>query len=503
MVDFAKKRTHMRKLSGGLEVPVLAPRAQSTEPNVVWEAYPDTSQEAALDCPYFELLYEGTRGPGKTDFLLMDFAQHVGEGFGRFWRGVLFRKQFPDLSEVIEKSMRLFPLIFPDAQYNQGTHTWRFATGESLVFAHIKNLKEYSNYHGHEYPWIGWDELGTYASPELYDLMKSCCRSSYTGVGTHGNKMPRKYRATANPYGPGHNWLKKRFVDPGEPGTPIKDKQGNVRVRVHGHWSENKNLLEADPEYIQRLMADRNEHRKKAWIDGSWDVVAGGMFDDVWDRAKHMRKGWPVEKTPSSWKLYRSYDHGSSKPFSYGLWAKTDGTDAPDGKQYYPGSWIRVAEWYGWDGENPNVGVKMSARDIARGIKALETKLGVFERVQPGAADSAIYSAEPGHRSTAQDMEVEGVFFTPSVKKPGSRKTGWNIMRTYLTAALEGREEPGLYVFENCTDGFLRTVPVLSRDDDDPDDVDTETEDHCADEARYQLTAELTEAREVDARELY
>lgn len=464
--------------------------------HVVWEPFADSSQEAFLDCPYFEVLYEGTRGPGKTDTLLMDWAQHVGQGFGRYWRGILFRKQFPDLTEVIEKSHRLFPLIFPGSVYNEQKHTWTMPTGEQLRFAHIKNVREYSNYHGHEYPWIGWDELGTYPSPELYDLMKSCCRSSRMG-------MPRKYRSTANPYGPGHNWLKKRFVDPGEPGVKIKDKQGNVRVRIHGHWSENTKLLEADPEYIQRMMADRNENRKKAWIDGNWDVVAGGMFDDVWDRKRHVLDPWPVRDTPASWRLYRSYDHGASKPFSYGLWARTDGTEAPNGKLYYPGSWFRVHEWYGWDGENPNVGVKMSAVDIARGIRALEEKLGVYKRVSPGAADSAIYSAEPGHKSIAQDMEAEGIFFIPGVKKPGSRKTGWNAIRTMLQASLEKREEPGLYVFSTCNDGFIRTVPVLSRDDNDPDDVDTETEDHAADETRYQLTTDMTEMRDVDTTELY
>ena len=59
--------------------------------NVVWTPQPG-SQTLFLSCPIFEALYHGTRGPGKTDALIMDFAQHVGQGLGSAWRGILFRQ---------------------------------------------------------------------------------------------------------------------------------------------------------------------------------------------------------------------------------------------------------------------------------------------------------------------------------------------------------------------------------------------------------------------------
>lgn len=462
--------------------------------SIVWAPQPG-SQTLFLQCPIYEALYEGTRGPGKSDALLVDFAQHVGRGFGAAWRGVLFRRTFPDLSEIVVKSRRIYARAFPGATFNEGKHTWTFPTGESLRFAHIKALKDYDAYHGHEYPWIGWDELGTYPSPELYDLMKSCCRSSTPG-------LPRKYRSTANPYGIGHNWLKRRFVDPAPAGVPIRDDKGNLRVRITGHWSENKRLLEADPEYIQRLLADRNKHRRKAWVLGAWDVVAGGMLDDLWDPAVHVLAGsqlWAPSDTPASWRIDRAMDWGSAKPFSVGWWAESDGTPAPNGKHYARGTVVRIAEWYGWDGENANEGAKLTDVSVARGIRDREEAMGIRARVKPGAADAAIFVKEPGKRSLADVMSAEGVPFVEAPKKPGSRKTGAETVRRYLEASSKWAEacasssttppmeHPGLYVFETCRDGFLRTVPVIPRDENDPEDVDTDAEDHVYDETRYRL----------------
>ena len=97
---------------------------------LVWAPQPG-SQVYFLNAPVFECLYEGTRGPGKTDALLMDFAQYVGRGFGQAWRGILFRKHYPDLEEVIVKSHKWFRLAFPEARYNTSKHRWIFKTGET------------------------------------------------------------------------------------------------------------------------------------------------------------------------------------------------------------------------------------------------------------------------------------------------------------------------------------------------------------------------------------
>ncbi|NJB67509.1 hypothetical protein GGQ74_001149 [Desulfobaculum xiamenense] len=453
--------------------------------DVVWTPQPG-SQSLFLSCPHFECLYEGTRGPGKTDALIMDFAQHVGLGFGLSWRGILFRETYKQLSDVVVKTKKWFRRIFPGARFNESDMGWRWPGGEELLLRYMNRPDDYWNYHGHEYPWIGWEELTNWAGPDCYDAMKACCRSS-------DPRVPRKYRATCNPFGKGHNWVKHRFIDPAPPGVPIRDGNGRIRVRLHGSIRENRILLAADPDYLKSLEADTNVNRRRAWLYGDWDIVAGGAVDDVWDRESHVLRPFEI---PHSWRIDRSFDWGSSRPFSVGWWAESDGTEVrmADGRmRCLPrGTLVRVAEWYGWNGQ-PNEGCRMLAVEIAEGIRRREAEHPALKgrRVLPGPADASIFDAENGV-CIADDMGKRGVRWERADKRPGSRRNGLEKVRKLLKAGLERpMEHPGLFVFDTCTH-FIRTVPVLPRSERDPDDVETEAEDHIYDETRYRATARVT-----------
>ena len=452
--------------------------------------------------PIFEALYEGTRGGGKTDTLIMDFCQDVDRGFGAEWQGILFRQTFPQLQDVIAKSKKWLPQIWPGAQYNEAFHHWRFPGGELLLFRQFKREDDYWNYHGHAYPWIGWEELTTWPSPAGYKRMMSTCRSSHAEVARRA-----RVRSTTNPYGPGHNWVKHRFRLPASRGKLIKDSLDDdgrpepTRVAINGNIHENKILLRADPDYIQRLRSSaRNAAELAAWIDGSWDIVAGGMLDDVWDPKVHVLEQFRI---PASWRIDRSFDWGSTRPFSVGWWAVSDGSDVrlADGRvrATVRGDLFRIGEWYGWNGK-PNEGLRMLATDIARGVVERELAWGIRTRVRPGPADSSIFDAENGN-CIAVDMarpvrlkdgsQHKGVQWVKADKSPGSRKAGWEQLRIALRNAKPPehggpREQPGLYVFSNC-EQFQRTVPVLPRDDKDPEDVDSDAEDHVGDEVRYRV----------------
>lgn len=465
------------------------------ETEATW-APQDGSQVAFLlaTC-VFEVLYEGTRGPGKTDCLLMDFLQHVGKGYGAEWRGILFRQTYPQLSDVINKTQKWFKLLFPDAKYNKATHTWTFPDGEQLLLRHMKSPEDYWNYHGHAYPWIGWEELCNWPDDKCYKVMMSCCRSTKAG-------MPRCYRATTNPYGPGHNWVKSRFRLPHSRGKVIKDSytDGELdppRVAIHGSIYENQILLHADQEYIPKIRAAaRNPSELKAWLFGSWDIIAGGMFDDIWRGDVHVVPSVPPHLIPKRWKIDRSFDWGSSKPFSVCWWAESNGEPFEFNGRVYGkvrGDTYMFQEWYGWNGTR-NEGVRMIASEIAQGIKDREEDWGVLNRVKPGPADSSIYDEE-NDNNISRDMEKKGVKWTPADKSPGSRKQGWELIRKQLTGSLppkQGgpREVPGLF-FMDCCQQAIETFPVLPRDDKDLDDVNTEAEDHIGDAVRYRVRKKL------------
>lgn len=133
----------------------------------------------------------------------------------------------------------------------------------------------------------------------------------------------------------------------------------------------------------------------------------------------------------------------------------------------------------------------MLSDDIATGITEREAKLNLAPgvKVKPGPVDSSIFDTEDGP-SIADKMAEQGVRWELADKSPGSRKNGWERLRMMLKAALSvPMEEPGLFVFNTCTDGFIRTVPVLPRDKKKTDDVDSSAEDHTGDEVRYRVMA--------------
>lgn len=479
-------------------------------PNVVWKPHPG-SQVLFLTSPCWETGYTGTRGPGKTDALAMDFLQHVGQGWGAEWRGILFREEYKPLEDFLKKTQRWFPQIFPGARFLSSAkdYKWVFPDGEELLLRTFKRLADYWNYHGHAYPWIGWEELTAWPDLKGYHMMKSTNRSSRLGI-------PIKYRSTFNPYGPGHNAVKSYFIDPAPAGVPFVSQRNDPQevaaefgieipegpprytVCLHGHYSENLALMAAQPDYAVFIAGSaENPEQAKAWLSDDWDIVAGGMFDDVWvarvDGRAVQRHVLPPFMPPPHWTVTRSYDWGSSRPFSVGWWAHANGESIrlPGGRIFSPprDSLIRLAEWYGWDGKTPNVGLRMTDSEIGRGIVEREKALGLWGRVEPGPADPMIFDADPGRETPAQSMAKYGVRFVPADKGPGSRKRGWSTMRNLLAEANKERPEgPGMWITSLC-DQFVRTVPTLPRSDKDPDDVSDSAEDHVAEDARGQVLA--------------
>ena len=459
----------------------------SSNINVIWKPQ-EGSQKAFLECPVKEVLYHGTRGGGKTDALLMSYLQHVGKGYGSDWRGIIFRRYYPELGFIISQSKKWFYRIFPEAKYNEASHKWLFPGGESLIFRHIAKSSDVDKHQGQEYVFIGWEELTNWIDLTAYKAMFACLRST-------NEHVPKMVRATTNPSGVGHNLVKDRFKLPHVNGRMVGEhiKTGNIdRISIFSDVRENKKLLESQPDYLTLIesSSEGNEARRRAWLYGDWNIVAGGMFDDVWsERAKYIVI--PRFIVPKGWKIYRSFDWGSSKPFSVGWWTISDGSDIKLNNGKYmstlPGDIFRIFEYYGC-GKTPNSGVQMLARDIARRILEIEKNQG-FDNVIGGIADSSIFTVENNH-CIASDFRDEGVFFTPCIKGQGSRINGWEKLRSLMMGSHNPygiREDKGLFICENCKD-WIRTIPVLPRDEKILDDVDTNAEDHCADETRYFIT---------------
>ncbi|MCQ0042389.1 MAG: terminase family protein [Bombella sp.] len=492
-----------------------------TPAKIVWQPLPG-SQAAAISCPCNELLYEGSRGPGKTDCQVMAFRRYVGKGYGKHWRGVIFDRQYSSLDDLIAKSKLWFPQFKDGAKFlsSKGDLKWVWPNGEELLFRQITKEADYSKYHGHQYPFIGWNELTKFANPKVYDLMKSCNRSGFlpeehtpftyaidgskiwlTEDGKILPNIPLFIFATTNPIGPGHAWVKKRFIDVAEPGEIVKEvtnvfnprtqqREDIVRtqVRLFGSYKENKYL---DPVYVASLENEKDENRRKAWLHGDWNIVAGGALDDLWKPSVHVIPRFDI---PKNWLVDRAFDWGSTHPASVGWYAEANGEEIKlsNGEIFAPrrGSIIRFNEWYLAKRDAVNEGLKMSGGDIASGILEREMEMlkkkWVLTVPIAGPADNQIFqNPQSDVKSIGDKMAEIGVKWTKSDKSNGSRVNGLQLIRDRLEASIRG-EGPGIYFTDNCKHA-ISLLPVLPRDPDKPDDVDTLAEDHLYDEVRYRV----------------
>jgi len=426
-----------------------------------------------------DILFHGNRGGGKTDLLLADFCRDVNKGFGAEWRGILFRQTFPQLEEVVIKSHLWFNKWFPGAKWNASKYMWRFPNGEVLYLRYIKNMGDYNNYHGQQFAWLGFEELTGWHDPAPLDAMDSCLRS------TNPNIHLRK-RGTTNPAGIGHAWVKKKYII-GKPATMIKNEIGETQTHFFIDLKKNKFIMENQPKYIKRLSMIKDPNLLKAWYKGSWDIVAGGRFSHVWDSGFHVL---PNFIPPANWYIDRGFDWGSSKPFSVGWYCECDGSEFEIGgiTRHFPkGTIIRFAEYYGWNGQ-PNVGIKMTSSEIGKNIIQYEKEMGIYGRVRPGPADSSIFDVTEVE-SIADKMARVGCSWKKADKRPGSRINGWELIADRLSAGTSvPMESPGFFVTKNNVN-FIRTIPDLPRDDKKIDDINTNAEDHIADEVRYRILA--------------
>lgn len=464
-------------------------RSQTAQQKVIWEANRG-GQWLFLKSLHWQALADGDRGGGKTDTLLHSYLQHVGEGWNEDWNGIILRRTFPQLRDIIARSHRWIPREFPGAQYNKNDRIWIFPERESLQFGYLNSLTDYERYHGFSFAYIGFEELTNWPTPECYEAMISCSRSARKGI-------PLKIRANTNPWGSGFQWVKSRFVDHAEPFKPIGE-MGRERIRIPISWRENTPFRAADPDYHVRLAEEiTNQAQLKAWLHGSWDIMAGGYFADIWRDGVHWIEPFDI---PPTWYIDRSHDWGSSAPFCTLWFAESNGEALPDGRRWPKGTLFVINEDYGCAGNpekpnwKPNVGLELLPKDIAARVRQTEERMMstrfVQKKPQPGPGDDPLWDVSRG-QSMAKQMSDAGVLWTRPSKGPGSRVAGWMEIAQRLKASRQHpMEEKGLFVFQTCKH-LHRTLPSLPRDVKNPDDIDSSTEDHPADALRLRCLKSL------------
>ncbi len=440
--------------------------------NTIWT--PQKKQAIFQSRGEYEALYGGAAGGGKSDAILTEALRQVHIPH---YRAIILRKTYPQLSELIDRSRDIYKRAYPKAKYNDSKHFWLFPSGAKIYFGAMQHTKDRINYQGKRYDFIAFDEL-THFTWDEYSYMFSRNRPSGNGTRVY-------IRATTNPGGVGHGWVKERFITAAPPMTPIKSKMtvispdGNPievtrsRIFIPSTVFDNQMLLNNDPNYLANLSM-LPEKERKALLYGDWDSFSGQVFTEWKDdpsnyttrRHTHVIEPFSI---PKDWKIYRGFDFGYSKPFAV-EWMAVD----------FEGRIYVIAELYGCT-QNANEGVKYTPQQIASKIKEFESQHPNLKgRHIRGIADPAIAKAETG-QSIADMFAKEGVFFDFGDHQRLSGK-----MQFHYRLTLDENGIPMMYVFKDCRH-FIRTIPNLVYDPTNVEDIDTKCEDHIYDCVRYVL----------------
>ena len=429
----------------------------------------EPKQQIAFTTEATEVLYGGAAGGMKSFLLRVSAIRWALEVPGI--QVYFFRRTLPDLRDNHLRGPSSFFVMLQDGlkdgrvKYKAQENEFEFVGGGILHLCYCDSENDVEKYRGAEIHVLMVDEL-THFSEYQYRFLRSRVRRA-------GLKVPEKYKgklprieAASNPGSIGHAWVKRSFISlkaPMEIWRAGPEEGGMLRQFIPAKLSDNPYLTRDDPDYANRLRGLGADNLVRAMLDGDWNVVAGQAFEKL-TRERHCIE--PFDP-PADWLCFGSFDWGSSRPFSFGLWTVANGNPLPDGRVYRRGSIIRYNEWYGWNGK-PNEGLRMEVKEVAEGIlkKCRGRKLAYI------VADPAIWKVDGGP-SHAETMMRYGVILR---KADNSREPGYIEVRNRISGDEEG---PMLYATSNCQAGFWRTMPDMIMDENHPEDVDTEQEDHC------------------------
>ena len=431
--------------------------------DVIFEPNPGPQTEFLASTEQ-EVLYGGSAGGGKSYSLVADPVRYLNNPNARM---LIVRRSTEELRELISVSKQLYPKAVPGIKFMERDKTWVAPSGATLWMSYLDRDDDVMRYQGQAFNWIGFDELTQWPTPYPWNYMRSRLRT------TRASGLPLYMRATSNPGGPGHQWVKKTFIDPNTPNEAFwatDADSGETICWPKGHSREGEPLFKrrfipatlfdnpylADDGMYEANLLSLPEHQRRQLLEGDWDINEGAAFPEF-NRREHVIDPYDI---PNSWVKFRACDYGYGSHTGVVWFTVTPSEQLVVYREMYVS--------------------KVTATDLADMI--LEAEEG--ERIRYGVLDSSLWHnrGDTGP-SLAEQMVMKGCRWRPSDRSRGSRVAGKNEIHRRLQVD-EFTEEPRLVFFNNCIN-TISQLPALPLDKNNPEDVDTNAEDHLYDALRY------------------
>lgn len=431
--------------------------------NVVFKPNPGPQTEF-LAASEREVLYGGAAGGGKSYATLADPLRDMNDPD---FSGLLVRHTTEELRELIQKSQELYPKAIPGIKWSERKSQWTTPRGGRLWMSYLDRDTDVMRYQGQAFNYVAFDELTQWATPFAWNYMRSRLRTASPNLGLY-------MRATTNPGGPGHAWVKKMFIDPAPAGKSFwatDIETGDILKFPKGHSREGQPLFKRrfipaslfDNPYLaetgdyEAMLLSLPEHQRKQLLEGNWDINEGAAFPEF-NRKIHVVEPYQI---PKGWAKFRACDYG------YGSYTGVVWFAVSPSEQL-----IVYRELYC---------SKVTATDLADMVLQAEAEDGT---IRYGVLDSSLW-----HRrgdtgpSLAEQMNMKGCRWRPSDRSKGSRVAGKNELHRRLQVD-EFTDEPRIVFFSTCTN-VIAQLPSIPLDKTNPEDVDTKAEDHLYDAIRY------------------
>ena len=405
----------------------------------------------------------GARGGGKTDAGMAWLLRWIGNPK---YRALIIRRDVKDLSDWVDRARTMYAGTGANFAYRPAEI--RFPSGAIFRTGHLNDANAYTSYMGHEYQKMLIEELTQIPEEESYLKLIGSCRSTVDGL------HPQVF-ATTNPGGAGHGWVKSRFIDIGKWNETHLDKDtGLSRIFIPAKVTDNPVLMEKDPGYLH-MLEGLPTNLKKAWKDGSWDIIAGQVFTE-WTTATHVIQPFPI---PKEWKRWIAMDWGTNSKFAVGWYAEDYGSRFYLYRELYMNS----LEF------ESTMGVPLTPKRLAKvilGICKKNSESYDYCVADPSMFNNTLFgkqdSGKFGGKSIAETMMEAGL---KMIRADNDRINGLGRMREVISHAPDGK--PYYQIFSSCLN-TVKMYPSLVYDEtmvDDVKKVSTDVGDHGYDRDRY------------------